>query len=597
MYRTILHCDCNSFYASVETVLDPSLASGPMAVCGDPDSRHGIILAKNEQAKACGVKTAETIWQAKRKCPDLRLVAPHREEYVRYSRRANQLYLEFTDLVEPFGIDESFLDVTGSMHLFGSGQQIADTLRRRMREELGLTISVGVSFNKAFAKLGSDYKKPDATTLLSPETYREIIWPLPVGALLYAGPKAQQKLHILGIDTIGQLAAADPVSLHSALGKLGDTLLAYARGEDHDPVRSFYLEFTDLVEPFGIDESFLDVTGSMHLFGNGQQIADTLRRRMREELGLTISVGVSFNKAFAKLGSDYKKPDATTLLSPETYREIIWPLPVGALLYAGPKAQQKLHILGIDTIGQLAAADPVSLHSVLGKLGDTLSAYARGEDHDPVRSFYAEHTVKSIGKGMTFAHNLTHVEEIRLQVMMLCDHVGTRLRARHLQCQTVQVLIRDPDFHNISRQITLPTATDSTRQLTETALSLIAQHWKPGKPIRMITVTAASLLSPEQTGEQLSLFDAGAQLTETALSLIAQHWKPGKPIRMITVTAASLLSPEQTGEQLSLFDAGAAERREKQQKLDRAVDALRGKYGKDAVQYGASLAKRVKSEE
>lgn len=402
MYRTILHCDCNSFYASVETVLDPSLAAGPMAVCGDPDSRHGIILAKNEQAKACGVKTAETIWQARRKCPDLRLVAPHREEYVRYSRRANQLYLEFTDLVEPFGIDESFLDVTGSMHLFGSGQQIADTLRRRMREELGLTISVGVSFNKAFAKLGSDYKKPDATTLLSPETYREIIWPLPVGALLYAGPKAQQKLHILGIDTIGQLAAADPVSLHSALGKLGDTLLAYARGEDHDPVRSFY----------------------------------------------------------------------------------------------------------------------------------------------------AEHTVKSVGKGMTFAHNLTHMEEVRLQVMMLCDNIGTRLRARHLQCQTVQVLIRDPDFHNISRQTTLPSATDSTRQLTETALSLIAQHWKPGKPIRMITVTAASLLSPEQTGEQLSL-----------------------------------------------FDAGAAERREKQQKLDRAVDALRGKYGKDAVQYGASLAKRVKSEE
>ena len=402
MHRTILHCDCNSFYASVETVLDPSLAAGPMAVCGDPDSRHGIILAKNEQAKACGVKTAETIWQARRKCPDLRLVAPHREEYVRYSRRATQLYLEFTDLVEPFGIDESFLDVTGSMHLFGSGQQIADTLRRRMREELGLTISVGVSFNKAFAKLGSDYKKPDATTLLSPETYREIIWPLPVGTLLYAGPKAQQKLHILGIDTIGQLAAADPVSLHSALGKLGDTLLAYARGEDHDPVRSFY----------------------------------------------------------------------------------------------------------------------------------------------------AEHTVKSVGKGMTFAHNLTHIEEIRLQVMMLCDNIGTRLRARHLQCQTVQVLIRDPDFHNISRQTTLPSATDSTRQLTETALSLIAQHWKPGKPIRMITVTAASLLSPEQTGEQLSL-----------------------------------------------FDAGAAERREKQQKLDRAVDALRGKYGKDAVQYGASLAKRGRSEE
>ena len=165
MDRTILHCDCNSFFASVETLLAPSLADGPTAVCGDPESRHGIILAKNEKAKAFGVQTAETIWQAKRKCPDLRLVAPHRSEYVKFSRKCNELYLQYTDLVDPFGIDESFLDVTGSMHLFGSGEHIADELRRRMREEVGLTISVGVSFNRAFAKLGSDYKKPDGTTV------------------------------------------------------------------------------------------------------------------------------------------------------------------------------------------------------------------------------------------------------------------------------------------------------------------------------------------------------------------------------------------------------------------------------------------------
>lgn len=149
MDRTILHCDCNSFFASVETLLDPSLADGPTAVCGDPESRHGIILAKNEKAKAFGVQTAETIWQAKRKCPDLRLVAPHRSEYVKFSRKCNELYLQYTDLVDPFGIDESFLDVTGSMHLFGSGEHIADELRRRMREEVGLTISVGVSFNRS----------------------------------------------------------------------------------------------------------------------------------------------------------------------------------------------------------------------------------------------------------------------------------------------------------------------------------------------------------------------------------------------------------------------------------------------------------------
>ena len=166
MDRTILHCDCNSFFASVETLLDPSLADGPTAVCGDPESRHGIILAKNEKAKAFGVQTAETIWQAKRKCPDLRLVAPHRSEYVKFSRKCNELYLQYTDLVDPFGIDESFLDVTGSMHLFGSGEHIADELRRRMRVEVGLTISVGVSFNRAFAKLGSDYKGDPSSALL-----------------------------------------------------------------------------------------------------------------------------------------------------------------------------------------------------------------------------------------------------------------------------------------------------------------------------------------------------------------------------------------------------------------------------------------------
>ena len=160
------------FSTSVETLLDPSLADGPTAVCGDPESRHGIILAKNEKAKAFGVQTAETIWQAKRKCPDLRLVAPHRSEYVKFSRKCNELYLQYTDLVDPFGIDESFLDVTGSMHLFGSGEHIADELRRRMREEVGLTISVGVSFNRAFAKLGSDYKKPDGTTVFSREKFQ-----------------------------------------------------------------------------------------------------------------------------------------------------------------------------------------------------------------------------------------------------------------------------------------------------------------------------------------------------------------------------------------------------------------------------------------
>ena len=237
MDRTILHCDCNSFFASVETLLDPSLADGPTAVCGDPESRHGIILAKNEKAKAFGVQTAETIWQAKRKCPDLRLVAPHRSEYVKFSRKCNELYLQYTDLVDPFGIDESFLDVTGSMHLFGSGKHIADELRRRMREEVGLTISVGVSFNRAFAKLGSDYKKPDGTTVFSRENFKQRVWTLPANTLLYVGKRASDRLNRLGVRTIGELAACDPAFIHSILGKNGDLLLRYARGEDDEPVR------------------------------------------------------------------------------------------------------------------------------------------------------------------------------------------------------------------------------------------------------------------------------------------------------------------------------------------------------------------------
>ena len=176
MDRVILHCDLNSFYASVELLEHPELRHLPVAVCGDPASRHGIILAKNEPAKAFGIKTAETIWQARKKCPRLVLLPAHHDKYREFSRQVNQLYQEYTDLVEPFGIDESWLDVTGSLHLFGGDPlALAHQLRRRVRGELGLTISVGVSFNKVFAKLGSDYKKPDAVTLISPDNFRALL--------------------------------------------------------------------------------------------------------------------------------------------------------------------------------------------------------------------------------------------------------------------------------------------------------------------------------------------------------------------------------------------------------------------------------------
>lgn len=233
MERVILHCDQNCFFASVELLSHPDLRDVPMAVCGDPASRHGIILAKNEPAKRFGIQTAETVWQARRKCPGLVLLPPHHKLYREYSVRVNELYGQYTDLV-----DAERLDITGSMHLFGGDPvAIADELRRRVREELGLSISVGVSFNKIFAKLGSDYKKPDATTLISPENWQEIVWPLPVGAMLFVGRSAQRTLAQYGVETIGQLAACRPEMIEKLLGKLGRQMHEYANGLDRSPVR------------------------------------------------------------------------------------------------------------------------------------------------------------------------------------------------------------------------------------------------------------------------------------------------------------------------------------------------------------------------
>lgn len=396
MERTILHCDCNSFFASVETLLCPALADVPMAVCGDVESRHGIILAKNEKAKAFDIKTAETVWKAKRKCPDLVLVSPHRDEYVKYSRLCNELYLQYTDLVDPFGIDESFLDVTGSLHLFGTGEQIANEIRKRMKEEIGLTISVGVSFNKAFAKLGSDYKKPDATTVFSPENFKEKVWPLPVDTLLYVGRKVNDKLKRLGVYTIGDLAKCD--------------------------------------------------------------------------------------EKFAR--------------------------------------------------------------SVLGKMGETLLAYAKGEDHEKVRSFYEEREVKSVGNGMTFAQDLCGEEEFHMGIATLCDNVGRRLRRQKMKCYTVQLSIKDPDFKTKSRQVTLETPIDSTKEMIRISMELLHAVWQMDKPVRLFTVTVTNLISNEQAGEQLSLF------------------------------------------------AEQNKKAEKQHSLDQTMDQLRGRFGKESVFFAHDMKKK-----
>jgi DNA polymerase-4 len=366
MERTILHCDCNGFFASVECMLHPELRDVPMAVCGDPESRHGIILAKNEPAKAYGIRTAETIWQAKQKCPQLVLAAPRFSEYRRVSCQINTIYHRFTDLVEPFSIDESWLDVTGSRTLFGGGRQIADTLRETVHSEIGITISVGVSFNKIFAKLGSDYKKPDATTVIDRSNYREIVWPLPAGALMFCGKKAVRTLAGLGIHTVGDLAACSPGLLSSRLGKAGVQMYEYANGRDESPV------------------------------------ADG--RTMRE--------------------------------------------------------------------------------------------------------------VKSVGNSVTFRRDLSGPEDIHEAVQALADSVASRMRRRKLKCWVVQIGIKDPSFRYITRQKTLAAPTHHAKNLAAAGEELIRACWNPGAPIRMLSLSGTGLVPNDAPGGQLSFF-SGTDKTDS----------------------------------------------------------------------------------
>ncbi len=389
MERVIFHCDLNSFFASVELLDHPELRHLPVAVCGDPASRHGIILAKNEPAKACGVQTAETIWQARNKCPDLVLLPSHHSRYREISRQVNDLYREYTDLVEPFGIDESWLDVTGSLPLFHTdGKALADQIRSRLRREFGLTISVGVSFNKIFAKLGSDYKKPDATTLITPDNFRSLVWPLPVTDLLYVGRAA--------------------------------------------------------------------------------------------------------NRVFAQYG--------------------------------------------IRTIGDLAAFDRESLYTLLGKTGPQLHDYACGLDRSPVSPEAASAPPKSVGNGLTFARNLVGREEIRSGILHLAGEVAFRLRRHHMKCQGVSLTIRSPDFRDTGRQQQLDTPTNVSREIAAAAMALAEQFWNMSAPVRALTVTAIYLIDEDEAGVQLDLL------------------------------------------------AGEEEaKRERLEKLESTLDAIRIRYGKDAI--------------
>ena len=390
--RVIFHCDLNCFFASVELLDKPALWDVPVAVCGDPKSRHGIILAKNEPAKKRGVQTAETVWQAKKKCPVLVLLPPHHELYEVYSRRVNEIYGRFTDLVEPFGIDESWLDVTGSLHLFG---------------------------------------------------------------------------------------------------------------------------------------------------GDARALADRIRAAVKAETGLTVSVGVSFNKVFAKLGSDLKKPDATTVIPPEGWRDIVWPLPVGDMLFAGRSTQRVLGQYGIETIGQLAACPEAMAEQLLGKMGGQLWRYANGLDNSPVRPGHQREPVKSVGNGTTFPADLVRWEQIRQGLAPLCDSVATRLRRQRLYAGGVSVTLKGADFKTVSRQTRLDEPTHLMRDIWETAQELARQIWKAPTPIRAMTVTALHVTEDGQAYRQLDL-----------------------------------------------LGQSSAKRSERQEKLESAVDAIREKYGSGAITFG-----------
>ena len=300
MERIILHSDCNSFYASVECLHHPEIREKPVAVGGDIEQRHGIILAKNQLAKQFHVSTGEAIWQAKQKCPELIVLPPNFPLYLRFSRLARDIYLDYSNRVEPFGLDEAWLDITSRENQKDKGERTAHEIRKRIREELGITVSIGVSYNKIFAKLGSDYRKPDAVTLITKENYRQIAWPLPVSDLLYVGPATKRKLNGFGVHTIGVLAQTPVEILRSKFGKIGDVLWCFSNGLDSSPVADFQNQ--PVVKSIGNSttaprdlESDEDVKIILYV------LADSVARRLREQglKGRTIHISVRDNSLFS----------------------------------------------------------------------------------------------------------------------------------------------------------------------------------------------------------------------------------------------------------------------------------------------------------
>ncbi len=284
--RTILHVDMNCFYASVEMAENPSLRGKPVIVGGDEESRHGIVLTASYPAKRHGVKTAMTLWEARRVCPEAIIVPPRYGLYMRYSHYARKLYNEYTDLVEPFGLDEAWLDVTNTTQFAGgSTMLLARQISERMMTELGITVSIGISWNKIFAKFGSDYDKPDGLTVITPQNFTQLVWPSKTRDLLYVGPATERKLTRMGILTIGELAQADEYAIKRTLGKMGQVVQSFARGLDDAPVRTYQPGAGDIIHevkgvgngitsPFDIEDA---ETARQVIWLMGESVAQRLR--------------------------------------------------------------------------------------------------------------------------------------------------------------------------------------------------------------------------------------------------------------------------------------------------------------------------------
>jgi DNA polymerase-4 len=281
MERTILHSDINSCYASIECLYHPELRDKPVAVCGDVEQRHGIILAKNQPAKKYGIATGEAIWQAKQKCPNLITVPAHYDLYIEVSKAIRAIYARYTDQIEPFGLDENWLDISGCTSLFGSGEQVAQEIRETVKTEIGVTVSVGVAWNKIFAKLGSDMKKPDAVTIITKDNFKEKVWLLPASDLLYVGPATTRKLSRFGIHTIGELACMKADFLHGLLGKWGEYLWCFANGHDISPVAN--MDFLSAIKSIGNSmTTFRDVTCREEAWQVIVSLTESVAKRLRE---------------------------------------------------------------------------------------------------------------------------------------------------------------------------------------------------------------------------------------------------------------------------------------------------------------------------